>query len=74
MSQEQVQGNNQSAVQAQALTQEQTQNQTQKKEMPQSGEKKPQFVFSFDKSQEIDNELRKPRSRAYMEMFAAIDA
>lgn len=71
MNQGQAQNSSQGAVQTQTMQQEQTQ--TQKKEMPQSGERKKQFSFSFDKEQEIDKELRKPRSRAYMEVFDAID-
>ncbi len=31
------------------------------------------FSFSFEKQNEVENELRKPRSRAYMELFDAID-
>lgn len=71
MNQGQVQNSNQGIAQTQTMQQEQKQ--TQNKEMPQSGERKKQFNFSFDKEQEIDKELRKPRSRAYMEVFDAID-
>ena len=31
------------------------------------------FNFSFAKKDSVENELRKPRSKAYMEIFAAID-
>ncbi|MBR5597298.1 MAG: hypothetical protein IKW30_07820 [Lachnospiraceae bacterium] len=34
---------------------------------------KKQFLFSFSEEQKIDKELKKPRSRAYMELFDAID-
>lgn len=49
------------------------QEQVQNKEMVKSGEKKSQFSFSYEKENEVDAELRKPRSRAYMELFDAID-
>jgi (p)ppGpp synthase/HD superfamily hydrolase len=53
--------------------QDDKQNQVQHKEIQRSGEKANQFSFTFEKENEIDNELRKPRSRAYMELFDAID-
>lgn len=48
-----------------------TQEQTLKKEEATPSAKK--FSFSFAKQDELDKELRKPRSRAYMEIFDAID-
>jgi len=71
MDQGQVQNSTQGEGQFQYLQKEQEK--TQAKEMPQSGERKKQFSFSFSKEQQIDKELRKPRSRAYMEIFDAID-
>ena len=35
--------------------------------------RKTQFAFSFSGGDKVDEELRKPRSRAYMEVFDAID-
>ena len=35
--------------------------------------KKTQFEFSFSRGDKVDAELRKPRSRAYMEVFDVID-
>lgn len=77
MIQEQSPANGQQAsqMQSQVQTQEQSikQEQTQKQDTPQATEKRKKFSFSFDEQQEIDKELRKPRSRAYMEVFDAID-
>jgi len=55
------------------VNQEIKQEQVQNREMPKSSDKKSQFSFSFEKENEVDAELRKPRSRAYMELFDAID-
>jgi hypothetical protein len=51
----------------------QEQEKTQKNEMPRSGVSKTQFSFSFEEEDTLDQELRKPRSRAYMEIFDVID-
>lgn len=51
--------------------QEQTKEQTKTQERPEGG-KNHQFQFNFA-NDKLDEELRKPRSRAYMECFAAID-
>ncbi len=53
--------------------QEKKQEQVQQREITKDAEKKSHFSFSFEKENEVDNELRKPRSRAYMELFDAID-
>ena len=77
MNQEQMKENTQGALQT--MTQTMQNEQTRSKESlaynQESGadSKKNSFNFSFDKEQEIDKELRKPRSRAYMEVFDAID-
>lgn len=55
--------------QQQYRQQEQTQQQQKEQKAPQ----KKQFAFSFSNDMELDKELRKPRSRAYMEIFDAID-
>ncbi|MCR4653073.1 MAG: hypothetical protein K5744_05195 [Eubacterium sp.] len=45
----------------------------QRREAVQEKQKKSTFSFAFEKENEIESELRKPRSRAYMEIFNAID-
>ena len=47
--------------------------QQQRREKEQEPAKKKQFSFTFSGGDQIDAELRKPRSRAYMEVFDAID-
>ena len=71
MEQKLEQGGEQEQVQYQQ--QEQKQEKVQQKQAVLPEKKKKQFSFSFDKEKEIDDELRKPRSRAYMEVFDAID-
>lgn len=69
-----AQNNNQAAqggAQGQYLHQQQKSVQMQPKEKTQSPPEKKEF--SFSQGDRLDSELRKPRSRAYMEIFDAID-
>ena len=50
----------------------QTQEQTQENQVTQPSSNK-EFQFSFSNQDDLDKELRKPRSRAYVEIFDAID-
>lgn len=54
-------------------SQKQTQQQTQQKTQPQNQPSGQSFQFSFAESDRLDEQLRKPRSRAYMEIFDAVD-
>jgi len=63
----------QGGAQGQYLHQQQRSVQTQPKEQNQKAPEKKDFSFSFSHGDQLDNELRKPRSRAYMEIFDAID-
>ncbi|MBP3609728.1 MAG: hypothetical protein J6J42_05260 [Lachnospiraceae bacterium] len=65
------QNSGQAGVQGQQQYRQQEQTQQQQKE--QKAPQKKQFAFSFSNDKELDKELRKPRSRAYMEIFDAID-
>ncbi len=57
-----------------ALQQEQRyRTQEQQQEQVSTAAPREGFNFSFKKEDETDKELRKPRSRAYMEIFAAAD-
>lgn len=51
----------------------QYQNQPQTKTAPQPPAAKSAFSFSFSDGDKLDEQLRKPRSRAYMEIFDAVD-
>lgn len=53
--------------------QQQTQQQSQAKTQPQNRPSSQNFTFSFAEGDKLDAELRKPRSRAYMEIFDAVD-
>lgn len=55
--------------QQQFLTQHQQQFRTQPRDLP----KRQGFTFSFAEGDRLDEQLRKPRSRAYMEIFDAVD-
>ncbi len=55
--------------QQQYLTQNQQQFKTQPRDLP----ARQAFTFSFSQGDELDAQLRKPRSRAYMEIFDAVD-
>ncbi len=57
-----------------ALEREQEQNQEQVKQaQKEQGSAGANFSFNFKEKDAVDNELRKPRSRVYMELFSAID-
>lgn len=64
-------GTNRELTQNRYLEKQQEQRRVQKG-VSQEGSRK-QFSFQFSNSDQVDNELRKPRSRAYMEIFDAID-
>lgn len=51
----------------------QTLHQQQYQSRPQEAAKRQEFSFSFAEEDKLDQALRKPRSRAYMEIFDAVD-
>lgn len=69
-SQNQANANFQYKTQEQIKEQTDTQIQQQRETVAPSSAK---YNFSFKKQDELEKELRKPRSRAYMEIFDAID-
>lgn len=57
----------------QARVQQNTQQLTQTQTMHQPKHSAQDFAFSFAESDRLEEALRKPRSRAYMEIFSAVD-
>lgn len=67
------QSSEQGTMQGQYQQQQKEKAQQQKRDKEQEVPKKKQFAFSFSGGDQVEAELRKPRSRAYMELFDAID-
>lgn len=60
-------------MQQNAKQQWQTQNQQQSQRQPKPEASRQTFNLSFAERDKMDDQLRKPRSRAYMEIFDAVD-